>query len=196
MKKTIVYIRVSTVGQNEAGQRREIKRWLIGNNFDLDSVAWVVDKESGDKLDRPGFEKLNQAVFMGEVKSVVVWKLDRLSRNLLDGISTLAKWCEKGIRLISVTQQLDFSGPQGKLIAALLFGIAEMEQETRRERQRAGIEAARERGVYTGRKPGTTKSKPTRATKLLEQGLNHSEIAKSLGVSRRTVLRYMRCGIE
>ena len=93
--------------------------------------------------------------------------------------------------MVSVTQQLDFNGPQGKLIAALLLGIAEMEQETRRERQRAGIEAAKERGVYLGRKVGTTKAKPQRAHKLRDKGLTHEEIATAMGVSRRTVIRYL-----
>lgn len=191
MKVTAVYIRVSTVGQNEAGQRREIKRWLQGNGIDADSVRWYVDKETGDTLARPAFAELQAAVFAGEVGSVIVWKLDRLSRSLRDGINTLADWCEKGLRVVSVTQQLDFTGPQGKLIAALLFGIAEMEQATRRERQRAGIDAAKERGVYTGRKSGTTKGKPDRAKKLLAKGLNHTEIATALGISRRTVIRYL-----
>ena len=66
-----------------------------------------------------------------------------------------------------------------------------MEQETRRERQRVGIEAAKERGVYLGRKPGTTKGKPKRAKALAEHGLTHKEIAEALGVSRRTVIRYL-----
>ena len=79
----------------------------------------------------------------------------------------------------------------GKMMAALLFGLAEIEQETRRERQRVGIEAAKERGTYRGRKSGTTKVKPTRAKTLQERGLSHAEIANSLGVSRRTVLRYL-----
>lgn len=185
------YVRVSTIGQNESGQKREIKRWLEGNGIDASLVRWYVDKSTGDNLDRPAFEQLRQSVFMGEVGTVVVWKLDRLSRSLQDGINVLADWCNRGLRVVSVTQQLDFNGPQGKLIAALLLGIAEMEQETRRERQRAGIEAAKEKGVYLGRRQGTFKGKPERAKKLLEKGLTHAEIATALGVSRRTVIRYL-----
>jgi DNA invertase Pin-like site-specific DNA recombinase len=51
--KTAVYIRVSTVGQNEAGQRSEIERWLTGNGIDPATVAWFIDRETGDNLDRP-----------------------------------------------------------------------------------------------------------------------------------------------
>ena len=188
---TAVYVRVSTVGQNEQGQRREIQRWLTGNGI-LD-VIWFVDKESGDTLARPAFEKLQRDIFDGKVKTVVVWKLDRLSRSLKDGINTICEWCEKSIRVVSVTQQIDFNGAVGKLIAAVLFAVAQMEQETRRERQAAGIAVAKERGVYSGRKKGATKAcvDTARAKQLREQKLTHDEIAKALGVSISSVRRYL-----
>lgn len=189
---TAVYVRVSTVGQNEAGQRREIQRWLTGNDL-LDAI-WFVDKETGTNLDRPGFEKLQRDIFDGKVKTVVVWKLDRLSRSLKDGINVLCDWCDKGIRVVSVTQQIDFNGAVGKLIAAVLFAVAQMENETRRERQAAGIAVAKERGVYCGRKKGAVKAgiDPTRAVQLREQGLTYTEIATALGVSVSSVRRYLR----
>ena len=188
---TAVYVRVSTVGQNEQGQRREIQRWLTGNGI-LD-VIWFVDKESGDTLARPAFEKLQRDIFDGKVKTVVVWKLDRLSRSLKDGINTICEWCEKSIRVVSVTQQIDFNGAVGKLIAAVLFAVAQMEQETRRERQAAGIAVAKERGVYSGRKKGATKAgvDTARAKQLREQKLTYDEIAKALGVSISSVRRYL-----
>ncbi|QDU75972.1 DNA-invertase hin [Bremerella volcania] len=191
MKKVACYVRVSTVGQNSASQKREITRWLNGNGISPESVVWFSDKESGDSLARPEFEKLRSAIFNGEVGTVIVWKLDRLSRKLRDGINTLCDWCESGLRVVSVTQQLDFSAATGKLVASVLFAVAEMEQETRRERQAAGIFAAKERGVYQGRKPGTTKAKPARAQALREKGLTHEEIATAMGVSRSTVIRYL-----
>jgi DNA invertase Pin-like site-specific DNA recombinase len=78
------------------------------------------------------------------------------------------------------------------MLAAVLLGVAEMEQENRRERQAAGIAAAREAGVYIGRKPGTTKAKPKRAVQLRKKGLTDSEIGEAMGVSRRTVQRYLQ----
>jgi DNA invertase Pin-like site-specific DNA recombinase len=142
----------------QAGQRREIARWLKGN--DVEGVEWYVDKESGDTLDRPEFKRLQQSVFMGEVDAVIVYKLDRLSRSVQNGLAVLYDWCDKGLRIVSVTQQIDFNGTVGKIIAAVLFGVAEMEQETRRERQAAGIAVAKQEGKYKGRKRGTTKAKP------------------------------------
>ncbi len=188
--KTAIYVRVSTTEQNEAGQRREIERWLAGNG--IEDAVWYVDRDTGDNLDRTEFKRMQQTIFNGEVRTVVCWKLDRLSRTIRDGINTLCDWCDRGLRLVSVTQQLDFMGTTGKLIASVLFAVAEMEQETRRERQRAGIEAAKERGEYKGRKPGTTKAKPERAVKLREKGLSMEEIATALSVSRMTVHRYLK----
>ncbi|MHC4878700.1 MAG: recombinase family protein [Planctomycetota bacterium] len=188
-----VYVRVSTASQNEAGQKREIKRWLDGNGIRADAVMWFVDKASGDTLDRPEFEKLQNSVFNGEVDTIVVWKLDRLSRSLRDGLNVLCDWIERRIRIVSVTQQIDLNGTLGKLLASVLLAFSEMEQETRRERQAVGIRAARERGVYKGRKPGSTKAAPQRALKLRnERNLSDQEIAAVLNVSRRTVQRYLR----
>src|SRR5688572_7868766 len=95
------YIRVSTVGQNEAGQRAELERWLAGNGIGASSVRWYVDKgKTGDNLKRPAFEQLQAAVFTGEVGTIVTYKLDRLSRSLRDGINVLCDWCDKGLRVV------------------------------------------------------------------------------------------------
>jgi|GEM_PF-5368190 len=79
----------------------------------------------------------------------------------------------------------------GKMLAAVLLAIAEMEQETRRERQAAGIRASKERGVCIGRQPGFRKAKPNRATQLRDKCLTVPEIAQAMGVLIRTVFRYL-----
>jgi DNA invertase Pin-like site-specific DNA recombinase len=53
----------------------------------------------------------------------VVWKLDRISRCQHEGISLLADWCERGIRVVVVTQQIDLSGAVGRMVASVLFGL-------------------------------------------------------------------------
>jgi DNA invertase Pin-like site-specific DNA recombinase len=92
---------------------------------------------------------------------------------------------------VSITQQVDVSGTMGRMIAALMLGLAEIEWEYRKERQTAGIQAAKRVGVYKGRQKGTTKSKPARAAELRDKGLTAGEIATALGVSTRTVWRYL-----
>jgi DNA invertase Pin-like site-specific DNA recombinase len=106
-------------------------------------------------------------------------------------VNLLADWCEKDLKIVVVTQQIELNGPVGRMIAAVLLGLAEIELEYRRERQSAGIEVAKKKGVYKGREKGTTKAKPRRAVQLREQGLTVPEIAKSLGTSERTVWRYL-----
>ena len=123
---------------------------------------------------------------------MVVWKLDCLARSLKEGVNILADWCQRGVRVIAVTQQIDLSGPVGHLIASLLFGIAEIELQHAKERQAAGIALAKQRGVYTGRRQGTTKAAPTRARTLCAQGLTVLEIAQALGVKERTVYSYLQ----
>ena len=185
------YVRVSSRHQKTDGQEAEIRKWLAGHGIDPATVTWFIEKVSGKSLDRPQFQKLRQAVFNGEVKTVVVYKLDRISRRLKDGVNTLADWCEKGVRVVVVTQAIDLSGPVGRMIAAVLMGLSEVELEFRRERQAAGIEVAKRKGVYRGRKPGTTKGKPDRARELRDKGLNVTEIATAMGTSERTVFRYL-----
>ncbi len=193
MQKTIaVYIRVSTTGQNEAGQRAAITEWLNNHGHDPNAATWYVDKHTATTTARPALEQLQAAIFAGRHVTVVTWRLDRLSRTQRDGINLLANWCDVRVRVVSITQQLDLSGATGRLIAGVLFAVAEMELEAIKERQRVGIEAAKERGVYQGRKPGTTKAKPDRAIKLRDKGLTQDEIATALGVSRTTVNRYLR----
>ncbi len=185
------YLRVSTSRQKHDSQRAEIQRWLDGNGIDPKHVEWYCDKESGTTLQRREFDRLQRDIFDGRVKCVVLWKLDRLSRRLKDGVNILASWCERGLKVIVTTQQIELNGAVGRMIAALLLGLAEIEWEYRRERQMAGIAAAKSKGVYMGRRKGTTKGKPARAIELRDRGLTVAEVAQALGVSERTAFRYL-----
>ena len=188
------YIRVSTTSQNSDGQTKEIKRWLKGQGHRTKDLTWFEDKETGKHTDRPAFKKLQKAIFMGEIKTVVIWRLDRLSRNQRDGINTLADWCEKEVRVVSVTQQLDLSGATGRLIAGVLFAVGEMELEAIKERQAAGIAAAKAKGVYKNngeRRRGFRKAKD-RVLRMHQKGHSPTAIARECGVSRSTVYSYLR----
>src|SRR3954469_1308231 len=187
----VCYCRVSSARQKTDSQKPEIRRWLQGNGIDHSTVEWFEDKETGRTLKRPAFDRLQEAIFVGRVKTVVVWKLDRLSRRQRDGVSLLADWCERGVRVVAVTQQIDLSGAVGRMVASVLFGLAEIESEYRHERQAAGIAVAKERGVYRGRQRGTTKAPRRRAQELRGRGLTVQEISTTLGVSRRTAFRYL-----
>ena len=185
-----VYVRVSTVGQNEAGQRSAIQQWL--SNHGHTDVEWYTDKQSGNTLDRPDFKRLQQDIFAGRVSTVVVWKLDRIGRNMRELINVFCDWMDRDLRLVSVTQCQDFRGTFGKGLAVQLAFFAEVEQELRKERQAAGIAEAKRRGIYIGRKKGSTKADPERARYLKQQGFTIREIRNALNASRSTVQRYLR----
>lgn len=191
MKKIAAYCRFSHSSQRHDSQKAEIQKWFDNHGVDPKQVEWYLDKETGKHTNRPAFERLQKDIFDGKVQQVVLWKLDRLSRRLVDGVNILAGWCERGLKIVVVTQQLEFNGPVGKTLAAVMLGLAEIEMEYRHERQMAGIEVAKQKGRYKGRKPGTTKKKPERAMELRGKGLTVEEIATALGVSERTVFRYI-----
>jgi DNA invertase Pin-like site-specific DNA recombinase len=186
-----VYIRVSSHSQKGDSQQAALRQWLANHGHALATVRWYEDTETGKNLQRAGFQALQADIFRGEVKMVVVWKLDRLARSLREGVNVIADWCQREIRVVAVTQQIDLSGTVGHLMASLLFGIAEMELQHIKERQAAGIAVAKAKGKYSGRKKGTPKSNPQRAKVLQAKGLRVKEIAQALNVSERTVFRYL-----
>jgi DNA invertase Pin-like site-specific DNA recombinase len=185
------YCRVSTRRQKTDSQKADIQRWLTGHAVSPAVIQWFEDVESGTTLTRPAFDRMQQGIFMGTITTVVVWKLDRISRRQREGVNLLADWCERGVRVVVITQQLDLSGAVGRLVASVLFGLAEIEHEYRWERQAAGIAVAKRHGRYHGRVKGTTKAQPARAQFLYDRDFTVVEIMQALQVSRRTVYRYL-----
>lgn len=229
-KKPAVYVRVSSKDQNVTAQIHELIKWLLNYKAASDetraairddkkelrrwmdeAATWYIDEgKSGDRIhDRPAFNAMQRAIHNGQHDTVIVWKIDRLSRKLSHGITCLSDWLERGVHFISTTQAVDLKGAMGKMIAAVLLGVAEMEQETRRERQRAGIEAAKrsqkdfykkvvakgkaKRAAVVKKKQG---DKPDRARELKEQGYSLGEIAKHLGVGKTTIHRWLKSYAE
>ena len=111
MKVTAVYTRVSTKDKQNKGQMSQLDACLkYCENHDLDNIAIFQDKITGGENDRPALNNLRQAIFMGEIECVVVWKLDRISRDTRDGINILCDLLEKGIRVVSISEQFNFEG--------------------------------------------------------------------------------------
>jgi DNA invertase Pin-like site-specific DNA recombinase len=189
-----VYIRVSSHSQKSDSQYAEIQRWLRAHGHALETVQWFEDTETGATLTRSGLIRLQEAIFAGTVKTVVVWKLDRIARSMREGINTLSRWCDLGVRVVSITQQIDLSGTVGHLVAGVLFAIAEIELQHVKERQAVGIALAKQRGAFKGRKRGATKARPQRARELRDKGMTLPEIAHALSVNKRTVSRYLKRG--
>ena len=87
---TAVYIRVSSLkGQKTDSQRTELETWLKRHRYK--AVQWFEDHESATTMQREAFQQLQAVIFAGEIKTVVVWKLDRLARSLKEGVNVLAE---------------------------------------------------------------------------------------------------------
>lgn len=183
-KSVALYLRVSTIDKQSGGlasQEDALKDYC--RNHNLTNIRVYRDKMTGARIDRPQLKKLQQDIFMGKISTVICWKLDRLSRSLKDGINLLVDWLDRDVRVIAVSQQFDFNGGVGKLIASVLLGIAEMERQNIRENIVRGMNKAKKDGEKIGgREP---KLFATDIIKLKAQGLNMTEIAKQLGVSRQ-----------
>ncbi len=192
MKFVACYIRVSTVEQNQAEQRREINRWLKSNRISPKSVRWYIDKPT-TKLRRPKYEALEADIRDGKVRAVVVWRLDRLAERTRDGLNVLVDWCEQSLRIVSVSQQIDVKSTDGRLIASVLRGVADVDHEIRGERTKMGLASARARGRVGGRPQlSPDGSAVLEAKKLQKAGkLGIEEICTKLKVSRSTYYRYV-----
>ena len=133
--------------------------------------------------DRPAFRQLRGAVKRREIDTVAVVRVDRISRGgVVHMIQTVEELHEQGIGLISLREpMLSTSGPQAKLILAIMAAVAEYERETILQRTREGRERAKARGVKFGRKPIPVDRGRVKA--MREQGLTYRKIAEELEVS-------------
>ena len=193
MKIVACYIRVSTGGKNQAGQRREINQWLKSKRINPKAVRWYIDKSNSDSSSRRAFEKLRADISNREVGTIVISRLDRLSPTMRDGLSILRDWSKKPLRIVSVTQHVDFKGGAGTAIASVVNGLAEMAYETKREQSKAGLATARASGRVGGR-PGVAADDANvlKVKKLQKDGsLSINEICKRLKISRSTYYRYV-----
>ncbi len=183
------YARVSTFEQNLELQQDALKKAGCEEIF--------IDKASGAKADRPAFDDLLNKLRRGD--TIVVWKLDRLGRSLQHLIESINKLEKNGMVFKSLTESIDTTTPNGKLIFHIFGALAEFERGLIAERTRAGLASARARGRRGGRKKGLSDEAKLIAVtaKALyensqENGMSTQNIADKLGISRPTLYKYLR----
>lgn len=128
--------------------------------------------------------------YVREGDNLIVTKLDRLARSVVDLVGITERMRDKGATLVILDMNLDTSTPTGKLMLNLLGSIAQFERELMLERQREGIAKAKVEGRYKGRVP-TARRKAAEVAKLKADGLKAEEIAERLGISRASVFRVL-----
>jgi DNA invertase Pin-like site-specific DNA recombinase len=192
MKIVACYIRVPAGGRNQAGQRREINQWLKSNRIKPKNVRWYTDKTTG-KRRQPKLEDLQADILDGKVQAVVVWHLDRLSHRLRDRLSLLIDWCDKPLRVVSVTQRIDVKPGDCELIGPVLRGVKDHDPERWGELTSAGLAKARKRGRVGGRPPVTADDPRVQMVKQLHKDdqLSIDQICRRLKVSRTTYYRFL-----
>lgn len=187
--RTAIYARVSTSDQQTLSmQINKMKDYVKSRDWTL--TAEVEDVASGAKT-RPKREELLKMARRREIDAVIVWKLDRFGRSLADLITSLNELKSLGVIFVSITEALDFSTPSGRAMAGMLSIFAEFEREMIRERVKAGIANAREQGKPHGR-PKTASLKIEKILELKAEGLNNSQIAKKLKISRGSVIGLLK----
>lgn len=179
----IGYARVSTQDQDASMQVAALK--------DAGCERVFVETASGMRKDRPELALALSHLRQGD--TLVVWKMDRLARSLKQLIDTVDELKSKGIGFRSLTQHIDTSTPEGKVMFHFFAVIAEFERDMIRERTMAGLEQARSMGRKGGRPSSVNKQKIAAAQAML--ATNHDmtvvEIARQLGISSATLYRHL-----
>jgi DNA invertase Pin-like site-specific DNA recombinase len=174
------YARVSSIDQDLSLQRAALKA----------AGATIIRAEKASGASRRGRSELETLLeFLRPGDTLIVTRIDRLARSLRDLKNIVHGLREKGVHLKATEQPIDTSIAAGKAFLSMLGVFAEFENNLRRERQLEGINAAKARGVYKGRKP-SIKSDDIR--RLHREGLGATAIAKKLGVGRASVYRVVK----
>ncbi|MDT2904255.1 recombinase family protein [Lactococcus lactis] len=179
----IGYARVSTGLQNLDLQKDSLGKYGCEKIF--------TDHMSGSKKDRPGLKSAIEFSRPGD--TIVVWRLDRLGRNMEDLISIVNTLNDKGVSFHSLQENItmDKSSSTGQLMFHLFAAFAEFERNLILERSAAGRVAARARGRLGGRPEKFTEKDIEQIKTLVDSGTPIKNIAESWGISRTTVYRYL-----
>ena len=178
----IAYARVSCAEQSLDLQINALKQAGYDRIFTDHGV-------SGMTMDRAG---LSEALAMlKEGDTFIVWRLDRLARSMRELTDTVWALHNRGIRFQSLCEHIDVSSAFGELMLHVLSAIAHFERALIVERTRAGMQAAKERGVTFGRKPALNGEELHEALFLIGQGMSVPDTAIQMGVGRSTMYRYL-----
>jgi len=186
--KVAIYARISKHDQQTLPiQVKQLRAYAKRRSWVVSLV--VKDTGSGAK-ERDQREELLDRARRREIDIILVWKLDRWGRSVTDLLATLQELTEIGVGFVSLTEAFDLTTPSGRAMAGLLAVFAEFERDLLRERVKAGIELAKERGTRIGR-PTTAKSKASEVQKLASKKISKSEIARRLNIGRTSVRRIL-----
>jgi len=188
MLRAGLYARVSTNDQQTLPmQNRALREYAARRGW---TVAMQIREVGSGAVERKARERLMEAARRREIDVVLVWRLDRWGRSVMDLLATLRELEHLGVGFVSLTEALDLTTPAGRAMAGLLAIFAEFEREILRERTRAGLVQARLNGKQLGR-PVTAGRHATEIRKLHRAGIAKAEIARRLEIGRTSVRRIL-----
>lgn len=182
-----LYARVSTHDQQTLPlQMRAMREYAARRGW---TITFQIKEVGSGAVERELREQLLAAARRREIDAVLVWRLDRWGRSLVDLVVT-KELASLGVGFVSLTEALDLTTPTGRAMAGLLSVFAEFEHEILRERIRAGIAEARLNGKHLGR-PLTVRKKASQIRKLHLAGVSKAQIARQLNIGRTSVRRIL-----
>lgn len=193
-KINAIYVRVSSGSQNIESQLPDLERWAESQDIE---PTWFIEKKSGKTMDRPVWNKLQQAIDNNKVSRLVVWRLDRLGRTASGLTKLFEELNEAKVQFISIKDKIDLSTVAGRLLANILASVAAFETELRGERVKAGQAVAMSKGKSWG---GSTKGRLHKITieqvkqivKMKADNEKVSVICRTVGVDRPSVYRILQ----
>ncbi len=179
------YGRVSTADQTTDNQRQELE--TMGHT--IQAQRWFSDTISGKvpASERPEFSRMLERMEAGDM--LVVSKLDRLGRDMIDVMQTLRALSAQGIRVkVLALGDTDLTSTAGKAVVGILAVVAEMERDMLVERTQAGLARAKAEGKQLGRPSKTSDTDRDTIRARLVAGESVSQVARDFGISRATVI--------
>ena len=179
----IGYARVSTTEQNSDLQRRALREAGCIRIFEDHGI-------SGSRADRKGLIAALALARSGD--HLVVWRLDRLGRSLAHLIEMITGLQDRGVGLSSLREQIDTTSAGGRFYLHILAALAEFERELIRDRTKAGLQAAKLRGVRLGRPPKLSHADLMEAAAMIAAGQSRQSVAATFNISALTLRRAMK----
>jgi DNA invertase Pin-like site-specific DNA recombinase len=189
MKKAVLYARVSTPDQHVETQLYDLRQLAAQRGFEV--VGEYTDRGiSGKKARRPGLDSLIAGARRKEFSVMLVSAFDRVARSTKHFLQVLDELDGLGIEFVSRRENVDTSGPMGRLFLTLIGSIAELEADLIKERIRAGIRRRKLEGSRLGRTPLNIDHSGLVRDRL--SGMSLTNVAKKYNVSRASVVRFVR----
>ena len=189
MKKAAIYGRVSTSDQHIETQLYQLRELAARRGFEV--VREYTDVGiSGTRARRPGLDAMLADAHRGGFSIVLVAAFDRVARSVKHFLTVVDELNDLGIEFVSARENIDTSGPMGRMFVTIIGCIAEMERSLFVERIKAGMRRRKLEGYSLGRVPLSIDHQAIARDRL--SGMSLTNVAKKYGVSRASVVRFAR----